>query len=109
MFYGSGAGKLPTASAVVADVVDMVKHKHTNIFIDWSEEKMELLDYKDSRSAFFVRTGSFPAAVYDAFGHVNYVDADVEGETAFTTEIMTEGEFEEKAAKIELINRIRLG
>ena len=31
MFYGSGAGKLPTASAVVADVVDMVKHKNTNI------------------------------------------------------------------------------
>jgi homoserine dehydrogenase len=109
MFYGSGAGKLPTASAVVADVVDMVKHQHTNIFIDWSEEKMELLDYKDSRAAFFVRTSSFPAAVYDAFGHVNYVDADIEGETAFTTEVMTEGEFEEKAAKIELINRIRLG
>jgi homoserine dehydrogenase len=56
-----------------------------------------------------VRTSSFPAAVYDAFGHVNYVDADIEGETAFTTEVMTEGEFEEKAAKIELINRIRLG
>mgnify|MGYP002243239358 CR=1 FL=1 len=30
MFYGSGAGKLPTASAVVADVVDMTKHQNTN-------------------------------------------------------------------------------
>jgi predicted RNA-binding protein len=37
------------------------------------------------------------------------VDADVEGETAFTTDIMTEGEFEEKVSKIDLINRIRLG
>lgn len=109
MFYGSGAGKLPTASAVVADVVDMVKHQHTNIFMDWSEEKMELLDYKDSKAEFFVRTSSYPAAVLDAFGHVDYVDADVEGETAFTTDVMTEGEFEEKVAKIELINRIRLG
>lgn len=108
MFYGSGAGKLPTASAVVADVVDMVKHQHTNIFIDWSEEKLELLDYKESKAEFFVRTSSYPAAVLDAFGHVNYVDADVEGETAFTTELMTEGEFEEKVAKIDLINRIRL-
>lgn len=108
MFYGSGAGKLPTASAVVADVVDMVKHQHTNIFIDWSEEKMELLDYKDSKAEFFVRTSSYPAAVLDAFGHVNYVDADVEGETAFTTELMTEGEFEERVSKIDLINRIRL-
>jgi homoserine dehydrogenase len=109
MFYGSGAGKLPTASAVVADVVDMVKHQHTNIFIDWSEEKMHLVDYKDSKVEFFVRTSSYPAAVLDAFGHVNYVDADVEGETAFTTDIMTEGEFEEKVSKIDLINRIRLG
>jgi homoserine dehydrogenase len=109
MFYGSGAGKLPTASAVVADVVDMVKHQHTNIFIDWSEEKMNLVDYKDSKVEFFVRTSSYPAAVLDAFGHVNYVDADVEGETAFTTDIMTEGEFEEKVSKIDLINRIRLG
>lgn len=109
MFYGSGAGKLPTASAVVADVVDMVKHQHTNIFIDWSEEKLEILDYKESKAEFFVRTSSYPAAVLDAFGHVNYVDADVEGETAFTTDLMKEGEFEERVAKIELINRIRLG
>ncbi len=108
MFYGSGAGKLPTASAVVADVVDMVKHQHTNIYIDWSEEKMELVDYKDSQTKFFVRTSSYPAAVLDAFGHVNYVDADVEGETAFTTELMSEGEFESRVAKIDLINRIRL-
>lgn len=109
MFYGSGAGKLPTASAVVADVVDMVKHQHTNIFIDWSVEKLEILDYKESKAEFFVRTSSYPAAVLDAFGHVNYVDADVEGETAFTTDLMKEGEFEERVAKIELINRIRLG
>lgn len=108
MFYGSGAGKLPTASAVVADVVDMVKHQHTNIYIDWSEEKMELVDYKDRQTKFFVRTSSYPAAVLDAFGHVNYVDADVEGETAFTTELMSEGEFENRVAKINLINRIRL-
>lgn len=108
MFYGSGAGKLPTASAVVADVVDMVKHQHTNIYIDWSEEKMELVDYKDRQTKFFARTSSYPAAVLDAFGHVNYVDADVEGETAFTTELMSEGEFESRVAKINLINRIRL-
>ena len=35
MFYGSGAGKLPTASAVVADIVDMTKHKNTNIYFDF--------------------------------------------------------------------------
>jgi homoserine dehydrogenase len=109
MFYGSGAGKLPTASAVVADVVDMVKHQHTNIYIDWVPDKMELVDYRASENAFFVRTTSDPAAVEAAFGAVNYVEAIVDGETAFLTDTMTEGSFEEKAAQIEMVNRIRLG
>jgi homoserine dehydrogenase len=109
MFYGSGAGKLPTASAVVADVVDMVKHQHTNIYIDWVSDKMELVDYRASENAFFVRTTSGPAAVAAAFGPVTFVDTVVDGETAFLTGTMTEGEFADKAAQIALVNRIRLG
>lgn len=109
MFYGSGAGKLPTASAVVADVVDMVKHQHTNIYIDWVNEKMELMDYRASKNAFFVRTASDRAAVEAAFGEVTYVDAAVDGEIAFTTGTMTEEEFEKKSQQIALMNRIRLG
>jgi homoserine dehydrogenase len=109
MFYGSGAGKLPTASAVVADVVDMVKHQHTNIYIDWVSDKMELVDYRASENAFFVRTTSGPAAVAAAFGPVTFVDAVVDGETAFLTDTMAESEFADKAAKIALVNRIRLG
>ena len=109
MFDGSGAGQLPTASAVVADVVDMVKHKNTNIYIDWKPEKIELVDYKDSRNSFFVRTSSDQAAVEAAFGKVTYVSAGIDGEIGFTTGEMSESEFEVSAAKIELINRIRLG
>ncbi len=109
MFYGSGAGKLPTASAVVADVVDMVKHQHTNIYIDWSQEKLEIVDYKDSVNAFFVRTSSDKAAVEAAFGNVEYVENVEAGEIGFVTGEMTEAEFEEKSAKIEILNRIRLG
>ncbi len=41
MFYGRGAGKLPTANAVVADVVDAIKHKNINISIKWDEYKEE--------------------------------------------------------------------
>ena len=108
MFYGSGAGKLPTASAVVADIVDMVKHINTNIFIDWSSAKMELLDYKASQNAFFVRTTSSKADVEAVFGNVSYVEAAVEGEIGFTTEKMTEADFEEKSAKVAVVNRIRL-
>lgn len=108
MFYGSGAGKLPTASAVVADVVDMVKHQHTNIYIDWSSEKLEVVDYKDSVNSFFVRTTSDKATVEASFGKVSYVEGVEAGEMGFTTGDMTEAEFEEKSAKIELVNRVRL-
>lgn len=109
MFYGSGAGKLPTASAVVADVVDMTKHKNTNIFIDWEPEKIQLVDYKDSVNRFFVRSSSDRNTIEQVFGAVGFVDAGIEGEIGFTTGKMTESEFEEKAGKIDLKNRIRLG
>lgn len=109
MFYGSGAGKLPTASAVVADVVDMVKHQHTNIFIDWKPEKVELLDYKESENRFFVRTDSAKTEVEAVFGKVAYVEGVADGEYAFTTDLMKEGDFQDKAQKINVLNRIRLG
>lgn len=44
MFYGSGAGKLPTASAVVADVVDEARHLNRSIMAFWSSKKLELTD-----------------------------------------------------------------
>lgn len=47
MFYGSGAGKLPTASAVVADVVDCAKHLHRNIMMSWSSKKLDLMDVEE--------------------------------------------------------------
>ena len=87
----------------------MVKHQNTNIYINWSEKKLELVDYKDSKNAFFVRTSSSKADVEAAFGKVEFIEPVVDGEIAFTTEVMTEQDFEEKSSKIELVNRIRLG
>ena len=55
MFYGSGAGKLPTASAVVGDIVDMVKHMNTHIMLTWDAEPVKLADYKTNETRFFVR------------------------------------------------------
>ena len=57
MFYGSGAGKLPTASAVVADVVDEAKTSETVIIMTmWKERKSSQLEDKaDSKRRFFVR------------------------------------------------------
>ena len=55
MFFGAGAGKLPTASAVVSDVVDCVKHKGKNVMTIWSSVKQELGDTFDETRKFFVR------------------------------------------------------
>ena len=110
MFYGSGAGKLPTASAVVADIVDIVKHTGKHVWIDWEEEKLELADYKDAEYRFFVRTGADRNAVEAAFGAVSYVKA-VDGlnETAFVTEQMSGKAYEAAAEKLgDIINMIRV-
>jgi len=108
MFYGSGAGKLPTASAVVADIVDMAKHSEVNVFIDWSPERMALVDYKENVNSFFVRTTSEKAEVEAAFGAVEYIEGVVDGEIGFVTVAMTEADFTEKVQKISCISRIRL-
>ncbi len=55
MFYGSGAGKLPTASAVVADVVDEAKHLHRNIMTNWSSHPLKLMTMDEVEGRFFVR------------------------------------------------------
>ena len=110
MFYGSGAGKLPTASAVVADIVDIVKHTGKHVWIDWEQEKLELADYKDAEYRFFVRTSADRSAVEAAFGNVSYVDA-VDGlkETAFVTEQMSGNAYEAAAEKLgDIINMIRV-
>lgn len=67
MFYGRGAGKLPTANAVVADVIDAIKHKNVNIIIKWDEYKEENQSQGDSLAyAYYVRfSGVAPANVPD--------------------------------------------
>ncbi len=117
MFYGSGAGKLQTASAVVADIVDMTKHAHVNIRIEWEPENMELVDYTESTNRFFVRTTSPIDAVETAFGVasgdmpgvVEYIEGVVAGEIGFTTSAMTEADFAKAAEQISVVNRVRLG
>ena len=44
MFYGQGAGKLPTASAVVADVIDAAKHTDRRLWLDWTDPLENIMD-----------------------------------------------------------------
>ena len=109
MFYGSGAGKLPTASAVVGDIVELAKNVNTNLPIEWKAEKLTLADPLQQRYAFFVRTSADKNAIEQAFGSVSYVDAGVAGEVGFTTEVMAQGEYEDKAKQLgDIRQMIRL-
>lgn len=109
MFYGSGAGKLPTASAVVADIVEMAKHLEINIAVEWSSKKMQLSDYKELENQFFVRTSSAKEDIEKAFQNVSYVElSDATGEVGFVTETMTEADYEKTAAALDVIQMIRV-
>ncbi len=110
MFYGSGAGKLPTASAVVADIVDIAKHLHKHILISWSSRKLDLVDYKQAQSRFFVRTTKEKEEIQKAFGNVEFVAAEgISGETGFLTEVMAEEAFAQKASVLgDILQRIRV-
>ena len=111
MFYGSGAGKLPTASAVVADIVDIAKHLNHNILIDWSSKKLELVDYKKAENVFFVRTTADKAKIESAFGNVEFVEVEgITGEIGFVTTSMKEDTFAAKAAELgNVLSVIRVG
>ncbi len=110
MFYGSGAGKLPTASAVVADIVDIAKHLHKNILISWSSRKMDLVDWKKAKSRFFVRAKEEKENIQKIFGSVEFIEAEgISGETGFLTEVLTEEAFEQKASGLKnILQRIRV-
>ena len=113
MFYGSGAGKLPTASAVAADVVDACKNLNENLGFYWSDEKLVLGDTKDDKRRFLVRVKgdaqADAAAMKALFGPVDLVDAGVEGEFGFVTGSLSEAEYTERAAKTDaILNRIRV-
>ncbi len=113
MFYGSGAGKLPTASAVVADVVDAAKHLGTNIWTIWSSKKLELTDINKVEHRFFLRVKEQDKetrrSIHELFGGVEEVKAEVSGEYAFITPFMTELRMKElKSSLEEVLNVIRV-
>ncbi|MDO5154586.1 MAG: homoserine dehydrogenase [Eubacteriales bacterium] len=114
MFYGRGAGKLPTASAVVSDVVDAVKHMGTNIMTIWEERKTKLGVFEECENKFFVRMKDDDTldefVIKETFGDVLYVRAKgVDGELAFVTKPIKEGDFAEKIKKFDQVcNVIRV-
>ena len=110
MFFGAGAGKLPTASAVVADVVDCVKHKGRNVMTLWSYEKLELGSAMEVERTFFVRIKDRAALekAKEAFHAVQTVTVDgLDDEFGLVTANMTEQAFAQAAAQFDVAGRIR--
>ncbi|HIT12673.1 MAG TPA: homoserine dehydrogenase [Candidatus Scatomonas merdigallinarum] len=113
MFYGQGAGKLPTASAVAADVVDCATHQGENIRISWGDSRMALMDLGQVKHRFFVRVqGSLAERLPELekqFGQVETITVPgVDGEFAFITGEMPEAEYKARAEETKgIISMIR--
>ncbi len=112
MFYGKGAGKEATASAVVSDIVECVREQGRHVEILWDADSLELGNVAEYPFRYFVRlSGTVDGAALAAFGTVETVKAEgVNGETAFVTGEMTEAELSAAVEKsgAAMIKRIRL-
>ena len=99
VFYGKGAGKLPTASAVVADIIDCVKHLKNRKYLFWADsDNSSVIDYKESVTAMYIRTVSDDtAAAYnkakELFNDIHVLENPEanKGEFAFVCEPMAYG------------------
>ena len=98
MLYGSGAGKLPTASAVVADIVAITKNKNKNVAtFGWGDEKQEVADMNETSHKYFVRfkgrDAEFINKCKETFKNAKEVYLDGKDEFALVTELMKERDF----------------
>ena len=76
MFYGPGAGKLPTASAVVGDLVDAAWHLNARRELDWADANpAAMADVADVALPYIIRTQAAQADVEAAFGPVQALAA----------------------------------
>lgn len=114
MFYGRGAGKLPTASAVVGDIVDAAKHKGINVATSWNQEKVILKADDEVKSTYFIRVRASEEQtadkVQEVFGKVEAIDA-LKGEYAFITPELAEKVFKAKMGELgrmQILSKLRV-
>ena len=105
MFYGKGAGKMPTASAVVADVIDCVKHRKARKYLYWAPaEKGMIADYHDEVCAMYMRlngksSDEIMTIANELCRECIYTDGVNEDEIAIITDIAPYSEQEKVARK----------
>ena len=100
MFYGKGAGKLPTASAVVSDIIDAAIGNSRPI--KWVKSSGDIMEnIENTKSVWFVRADiKEKSAVKELFGDVSFTE--IKGsEFAFITPLLTEKELAEKTGMLK--------
>ena len=112
MFYGSGAGKLPTASAVIADIMEAVENTDHNVPFGWSGERLTIADQKTCVHRYFVRVegngAELEQAAAAAFGGGQIVTLEnLTDEFALLTGEMSEAAYADCAAAFEKTAKIR--
>ncbi|MEY8354134.1 homoserine dehydrogenase [Lachnospiraceae bacterium 54-53] len=112
MFYGSGAGKLPTASAVIADIIEVLQNHDHHVEMGWDGERLSISSMDSISFRYFVRIKGIASKrlkeVEAVFGRVEVTELDHMDEFAVLTEVMTEEEYERKAKELSGIRqRIR--
>lgn len=109
MFYGAGAGKLPTASAVVADVVNAARNPKITEIAPYEPGKMTVSDHLKSTHSYFVRVkGSDANAVAESFKAKQIVDASIADEFGLITAEWAENEFDALCENYPVVSVIRL-
>jgi len=105
VFYGKGAGKLPTASAVVGDVIDCAKASGTISSLHWKDsDRRNVADYREHQVVKYVRcTAPNKAAIHGVFGQVTFLTRQnaPEDEFAFLTPAMSESALDDKLKALE--------
>lgn len=111
-FYGPGAGKLPTASAVVADMVDCAKHTQRRKIFGWGAGSEDYVaDHKAViEMPFYVRAKSSESKIKSIFNDVKFLSrvGQPSNEVAFITDKMTENKLNAKLEGIDVINTIKV-
>lgn len=121
MFYGKGAGKLPTASAVVGDIIDCLKHPQTVLAINWedSADKSFVVPYKQTDTSVYVRiqadnAEALKGSLSEMFGKLMYIEraGRPDNEIAFITPTMRESDIDDNLTILshsaEIKSKIRI-
>ena len=109
LFYGKGAGKLPTAGAVAGDIIEAAKYYGLPSDTIWSKEKANMAKQGSSVGRFYVRLNENEAMEARKLLGVTAESASSKsGEVAFITEAMSEDDFNSKIAKLNALSKIRV-